>query len=376
MPRGWRIGRIGGIDIRIDPSWPVIALLITFNMWAQFADRARFTGTSMAVSLLLAVATSALFFLSILAHELAHAGVCRIRDIPVGGITLMFFGGATEAKIESRGPADEFLVTAAGPLASVAVGGLFLGLRAVGSGSGESDVEVMLRYLGSVNIVLGVFNLLPGFPLDGGRLLRAAVWRVTGSLPRATRVAARGGQLVGGLMIAAGIVLTIRTQDILSLWLALIGWFLFRSASEALVDTERRALMARTTVAQVMAPPPPTIPADLSVGEAIDSYLEGHDGEAFPVIEGDRVIGLVSLRTADGLSPDVSVREAVVDTGGAIEAAPSDRLDSVTSRLVESRGQAVLVIEDGRLVGVIEPEDLDRFLRRSASAQSRPDDPA
>jgi Zn-dependent protease len=375
MTRGWRIGRIGGIDIRIDPSWPVIALLITFNMWAQFADRARFTGTPMAVSLLLAVATSALFFLSILAHELAHAGVCRLRGIPVAGITLIFFGGATEARLESRGPVDEFLVTGAGPASSIVVGGLFLGLHAAGGGGGESDIEVMLRYLGNVNIVLGLFNLVPGFPLDGGRLLRAVVWRVTGSLPTATRVAARGGQVVGGLMIAAGIAFTIQTQDILSLWLALIGWFLFRAASDALVDAERSTLMARTTVGEVMAPPPPTIPAHLSVGEALDRYLRGHDGEAFPVIDGNRVVGLASLRTAEGVPPGRPVTDAMADTSGAIEAAPSDRLDAVTRRLSDTRGQAVLVMDGGRLVGVIEPEDLERYLRRPAIRPEPPGRP-
>jgi Zn-dependent protease/predicted transcriptional regulator len=376
MPRGWRIGRIGGIDIRIDPSWPIIALLITFNLWAQFADRARFTGTSMLVSFLLAFATSALFFLSVLAHELAHAGVCRLRGIPVAGITLIFFGGATEAKIESRGPADEFLVTGAGPLTSIAVGGLFLGLRAVGTGGGESDIEIMLRYLGGVNILLGLFNLLPGFPLDGGRLLRSVVWRVTGSLARATRVAARCGQVVGGLMIAAGLAFTLRTSEITYLWTALIGWFLFRAASEALVDTERRLMMERTMVSEVMAPPPPTIPADLSVGEAVDRYLEGHDGEAFPVIDDGRVAGLVSLRTVDGVASDRPVRDAMVDTGGAIEAAPDDRLDRVTAQLGESRGQAVLVMDGGRLVGVIEPEDLDRYFRKpTPSSPELPDRP-
>jgi Zn-dependent protease/predicted transcriptional regulator len=375
MLRGWRIGRIGGIDIRIDPSWPVIVLLITFNMWAQFADRGRFTGTPLPLSLMLAVATSVLFFLSILAHELAHAGVCRLRGIPVGGIILMFWGGATEAKLESREPVDEFLVTAAGPATSILVGALFLGLHAAGGGGGESDVQVMWRYLGNVNILLGLFNLLPGFPLDGGRLLRAVVWRVTGSLAKGTRVAARGGQLVGGLMIAAGIAFTIRTQDIYSLWLALIGWFLFRAASETLVDSQRRALMARTTVGEVMAPPPPTIPADLSVGEALERYLNGHDGEAFPVIDGNRVVGLVSLRAADGVPPGRPVTEAMAGTGGAVEAAPSDPLDEVTQRLVETRGQAVLVMDGGRLVGVIEPDDLDRYFRRPASMPAPPDGP-
>ena len=373
MLRGWRIGRIGGVDIRIDPSWPIIALLVSFSLWAQFADRARFTGTPSGVSLLLALATALLFFVSVLAHELAHAGVSKLRGIPVLGITLFLFGGATHAQIESKGPADEFLVTAAGPASSLAIGGLFYAMRALGGDALGPDIPVMLRYLGWVNLVLGVFNLLPGFPLDGGRLLRSVVWKVTGSLAAGTKVAARAGQIVGGLIAVSGLALAAATGDITLAWPALIGWFLFRAASESLVDAERRKLMERTTARDVMSPPPPTIPADLPLGEAVNRFLEDHDGEAFPVTEDGRIIGFVSMRTADGKRVDLPVREAMGELDGILEASPDDRLDQMTERLQEARGRAVLVIDDGRLVGVIEPDDLNRFLRRSSTMPVRPD---
>ena len=373
MLRGWRIGRIGGVEIRIDPSLLLIAALLTLSLWVQFSDPRLFPTTSPPLAATLAVTTAVLFFLSILAHELAHAGLCRFRGIPVEGITLFFFGGATHARIDAHGPGDEFLVTAGGPLTSLGVGGLFLLIRsAVGDAAG-SEVSQMFDHLGRINLVLGVFNLLPGFPLDGGRLLRSVVWKVTGSVATGTKIAARGGQLVGGLLALAGLVLVGSTGDISNAWFALIGWFLFRAASEALVDVDRRRLLETAVARDVMSAPPPIIPADLPLGEAVERYLEDHDGEAFPVMEDGNVIGFVSMRTADGKEVDRPVREAIGALGDTVVAGPDDRLDQVTDRLEEARGQTVLIMEEGRLVGVIEPGDLKRFFRRTPATPSRPD---
>ncbi|MFN2589803.1 MAG: site-2 protease family protein [Actinomycetota bacterium] len=371
MLRGWRIGRIGGIDIRIDPSWPIVAVLITVNLWALLAQRAAFTGTSPTVVGLLAVTTAVLFFLSVLAHELAHAFVARVRGIEVGGITLVFFGGATHARLESKGPFDEFLVTAGGPLTSLGVGGLFLlAHAAVAAGS---DLDRIFEYLGRINIILGLFNLLPGLPLDGGRLLRSLVWRATGNIGTGTRIAARAGQVLGAVMAAVGLGLLVTTGSLGDAWFAFIGWFLFRAASESLVEGERTRLLAGTTARDVMSAPPPTIPADLSLREAVRAYLDGHGGEAFPVTEDDRVVGFVSLKIAEGKVLDAPVRDAMGDLGGIVEARPDDPLLGVTERLQEARGQAVLVLDDGRLVGVIEADDLSRLLRRSATMPRRRD---
>jgi Zn-dependent protease len=371
MRRGWRIGRIGGVDIRIDPSLLVIVLLITFSLWEQLS--ARFPPPSQTVAVILAISTAVLFFLSVLAHELAHAGVARLRQIPVAGITLFLFGGATEAKMEGRGPGDEFLVTVVGPLMSLLVGGAFLLARAAAPLPSGSALDDMLRALGEANLALGVFNLVPGFPLDGGRVLRSVIWWRTGSLRRATRVAGRSGQLVGGALVVVGLAWLILRSDFKYAWFALVGWFLFQAATQAVLDSDRRLLMERTTAGDVMAPPPPTVDADLPLGSALERYLRGHDHEAFPVIGGGRVVGFVSLATADGVPPDRPVREGMTDPSAAVEAAPGDTLDVVVDRLSAHRGQVVLVMDDGRLVGVIEPDDLDRYVRHSARIPRRPD---
>jgi Zn-dependent protease/predicted transcriptional regulator len=370
---GWRVGRVGGVEIRVDPSWGIIAVLLTFNFWVFYADRGTFPTLGSASAGALAVLTAALFFGSVLAHELAHAGMSKLRRIPVEGITLFLFGGATHAKVDARGPADEFLITVVGPLTSGVVGVLFLLIHSLGPDVLSHPFSSMLGYLAFVNLLLAVFNLLPGFPLDGGRLLRSGLWRVMG-LPRATHIAARVGQAVGLLIAASGFLIAIRTDDLLGfLWPAFIGWFLFRAATASLVEGERSRLLRSTTAREVMSAPPPTIPADLQVAVALERYLAGHDGEAFPVMEGGHVVGFVSPRTARGVPLDRQIREAMVEGRGVIEAGPDETMDAITGRLGQQQSQTVLVLDQGRLVGVIEREDLSRFLRRRVGLPPRPD---
>src|SRR5919198_1745034 len=207
LREGWRMGRVGSVEIRVDPSWTVIALLITVNLALEFSDRARFPDVSgSGTALGLAVLATVLIFGSVLAHELAHAGMSLLRGIPVSGITLFLFGGATQARVESKGPLDEFLVTVVGPATSALLGGLFLLGHAYARQRLNHPAGAILGYLALVNLVMAVFNMLPGFPLDGGRLLRSALWRATGNLHRATMIAAAVGQGVGAAIAAGGVV--------------------------------------------------------------------------------------------------------------------------------------------------------------------------
>jgi Zn-dependent protease/predicted transcriptional regulator len=370
---GWRVGRIGGVEIRVDPSWGIIAVLITFNFWLFYSDRARFPDLGSAAAGALAVLTAALFFGSVLGHELAHAGMSKARGIPVSGITLFLFGGATHAKVDAKGPADEFLITVVGPLTSAAFGVVFLLVHSLDPGTLTHPFSSMFGYLAFINLLLAGFNLLPGFPLDGGRLLRSLLWRVMG-LQRGTYVAARVGQGVGLLIIAAGVAISISTGDVLEfLWPAFIGWFLFRAASASLVEGDRRRLLQATTAREVMNVPPPSIPADLQVAVAMERFLQGHEGEAFPVMEDGHVVGFVSPRTARAIPLNRQVRDAMVQGRGVIEARPDETMDAVTERLGQERSETVLVLDRGRLVGVIEPQDLSRFLRRRVGLPPRPD---
>jgi Zn-dependent protease len=372
MPRGWRIGRIGGVEIRMDPSLLIVGGFLTAQFWTELSHRARIFGTSQSAAVAYSIVAALFFIGSILAHELAHAGMCKLRKIPVAGITLWMFGGATHAKIESRGPADEFLVTVVGPGTSLLLGAAFLGAWRIVGNHPADPVSLLAFSLGWTNVAVGVFNLLPGFPMDGGRLLRSLMWRVTGSLATATRVAARVGQVVAGILIAVGVLAFTASKAPEALWLALIGWMLFRGAGMAAADSERRQRLESAAVQDLMSPPPPTVPASLSVEEAIHRYLVGHEGEAFPVVEGDHVIGFVSLGTVRGAPLDRPVRDAMAGLGATVQSEPGERLDALAERLGDwaLSQRTILVMDRGTLVGVIEPEDVERFVRRARRTRS------
>lgn len=363
--RTWRIGSIGGVAIGIDSSWLVIAALVTYSLWLRFTFV--FPGIGNGRALALAILSAGLFFGSVLAHELAHAGVARARGIPVSGITLFLFGGATSARVEDKGPRAEFQVTVVGPLTSLTLAGLFW---VVGRTLEETTPTVAgaFGYLAWVNFVLAVFNLVPGFPLDGGRILRSIIWRVSGSLQRATGISARVGQGVAALLIVAGIVAAIRGDAPAGLWLAAIGWFLLQAARTASQEQRLRALLAEGTVEEAMRPPPPAVPAEISLSDWLHSYAPGSEGQVFPVVEGERVVGTLTFsaaRRVGRVDPLRPVREAMARLGEADVARPEEHLDRVSDRLPP--GRTVLVLRDGQLVGSLTQRDVARWLRtRSA----------
>src|ERR671915_949211 len=224
----WRVGRIAGIEGRIDSPWGGIALLITYSMYVQVSQVYEDTSTGAAVGL--AILSAVLFFGSVLVHELAHALVAQARGIRVQDITLFLFGGATRAKVDSRGPGDEFLIAVVGPLTSGLLAGLFGLVASLGRDLLSTPLAGTLGYLGWTNLLLAAFNLVPGFPLDGGRLLRSAIWKATGSLARATQIASAAGQGVGWLLVAAGMASLLAGDLAGGIWFAFIGWFLVQAA--------------------------------------------------------------------------------------------------------------------------------------------------
>src|ERR671915_165037 len=217
----WRVGRIAGIELRIDSSWAVIALLITYSLYLRASVLyPELSGAgAVGVGLLAAV----LFFGSVLVHELAHAVVSQARGIRVQDITLFLFGGATRARVESRGPGDEFLIAVVGPVTSGLLAGLFGIVAGLGRDLLSTPLAGTLGYLAWTNLLLAAFNLVPGFPLDGGRLLRSAIWKTTGSLARATRIASLAGQGVGWLLVAAGMASLLAGDLAGGIWFAFIG---------------------------------------------------------------------------------------------------------------------------------------------------------
>jgi Zn-dependent protease/predicted transcriptional regulator len=366
MGGGWRVGRIAGVEIRIDQSWALIALLVTYSLYLQFSDRYRELRTGGAVAL--AIGAALLFFGSVLTHEMAHALMSRRRKIPVRGITLFIFGGATHAKVESRGPADEFLISVVGPLTSLALGAVFL-LVALAAGTFLPEaISGALAYLGGVNIVLAVFNLLPGFPLDGGRVLRSAVWRATNSLSRATRVASISGQIVGFLLVAVGVMFLLQGNVGNAIWLAFIGWFLAQAARSSYEELQVRRILEGVEAEDVMARDLVAIPADITLREAVDRHFMRYDHGGFPVEDQGRTIGFISLRGVRKVPRDEwdarSVRESMGGLDDQVTVPPGMRMDRVLAKLQDGEINRVLVVEDGEVLGIITPTDVARWLQR------------
>jgi Zn-dependent protease len=249
---GFRVGRILGIDVRVHPSWFAIVLLV---MWvlAGVALPADFPHAGALLRLLVAGAITLLFFLSLLAHELAHALVAVRRGIPVHGITFFLFGGVAHTGKDSSSPLEEFLIAVAGPIMSVALAALFLALWWAGMNAGWEGVVVAgMAYVGALNLILALFNLLPGFPMDGGRVLRALLWLVTGDVTRATRWASHIGVAMGLLLMGYGGWRVLQGDFIGGVWLVLIAGFIARAARMAY----RQHLFARSMGTPAPVPDP------------------------------------------------------------------------------------------------------------------------
>ncbi|MGH2684479.1 MAG: M50 family metallopeptidase [Actinomycetota bacterium] len=361
----WRVGRIAGVEIRVDTSWVVIAVLITYSFYVRFSDEFRDLATATAV--VLAAALAILFFGSVLIHEMAHALTALRRGIPVKGITLFLFGGATNAKVDSRRPQDEFVISIVGPLTSLVLGGVFLGLG-YALRSTSAPIGGGLRYLGAVNLVLAVFNMLPGFPLDGGRVLRSVVWRVTGSINRATRVASIAGQIVGYAIVAVGVLFL--TQGIVgsAIWFGAIGWFLAQAARASYAELMVRGLLESVDAEDLMSPDLVRIPADLSLRDAVDRYFMRYNHGAFPVEDDGRTVGLLTLRSVRRTPQEEwgsrRARESMDTLGDQLTVPRGEPMNRVLAKLQDGESQRVLVMDGNEVVGILTAADIARWLDR------------
>jgi Zn-dependent protease/CBS domain-containing protein len=362
----WRVGRITGIEIRIDSSWAVIALLITYSMYLRLSIL--YPELSGGGAVALAILSAVLFFGSVLVHELAHALVSQARGIRVRDITLFLFGGATRARVDSRGPRDEFLIALVGPLTSGLLAGLFGVVAGLGSDLLSRPLAGTFAYLAWTNLLLAAFNLVPGFPLDGGRLLRSAIWKATGNLGRATRIASMAGQVVGWLLVAAGVAWLLAGDLAGGIWFAFIGWFLVQAARSSYQELQLQQLLRGVEAEDVMAADLHRIPPDLSLQDAVDDYFMRYNHGAFPVEEQGRTIGLLALREVRRVPreqwPTRRVRDHMVPLGDQVVVAPDARMDGVLGKLQDGEAGRVLVAQDGEVVGIITPSDLTRWLRR------------
>jgi Zn-dependent protease len=352
----WKIATVRGIPLYVSTSWFVIAALY---IWLRYEDLTR-VFVEPAEAATIAVLAAVLFFGSVLLHEAAHAIMARSLDLPVSGITLVFWGGATETKASGKGPLGEFLVAFVGPATTLVLAGVFWFGEIVSNGL----VAATMGSLAWLSLIFAGFNALPGFPLDGGRMLLATVWGITGNRRTAMRAAGYGGIAVGAV-IGGIAVWRVATGDIgMAVFLGYVAMILISAGRAMDQRIAIRDQLVQGTVADAMRPPPPTVPIDLSLVQALDEYLRGADGQAFPVVEAGKVVGTVSIESArkvGGRDPMRPVRDGVRPLAQTPVVAPGETLDDAVEWL---GGREGLVLRDGVLVGALGPADVERWYRR------------
>lgn len=349
---GIRIGRIFGIPIYLHPSWFLIFALITLSLRTQFITQ--HPSWNPAQHWMLGLITSGLFFGSVVFHELSHSLVAKHYNIPVASITLMVFGGLARIMREPSSPKQEFNIAIAGPVSSFFLAAAFY---LVGHYSGGLEmVGATSHWLAEINFILAAFNLAPGFPLDGGRVLRAIAWRITNDFSKATRIAARGGQLFAYLMIFAGIWIALRGNWFGGLWWVFIGWFLLSAAQESYAQLAIRDKLAGVRAADIMSRDVPVVPRDLSLEEYVHEVLRT-GRRCHIVTDNGTPVGLVTLHAAQGIPRDewvnTSIQAAMRPLDKIKWASPREPVLSILERMQAEDINQVPVLDDGRVVGMI-----------------------
>jgi Zn-dependent protease len=387
LNRGVSIGHLFDINIRIDWSWLLIFLLVTWNLGFSFGTLRPEWGPTLQWGL--AITASLLFFASVLAHELSHSLMAKAQGLQVRNITLFLFGGVANIDREPPSPRAEFLITIVGPITSVVLGIIFLLLGglwtriAVDPATVDpmamvaqlGPVETLLLWLGSINIILGIFNMIPGFPLDGGRILRSILWALTNNLRRATRWASWVGQLVAWILIGTGVAMIFGvtvpifgTGFLGGIWLIFIGWFLNSAAIQSYQQVVIQDILEDVPVARLMRIQPPTVPVNTSIDTLVHEHVMRTDDHAFPVLDvGGRLAGLVTLEDIRTISRDGWTATTVQEIMTPVEELATVRPEDDASRALNLLGQhdvrQLPVVRNGDLEGILRRRDIVRWLQ-------------
>lgn len=357
------LGRIAGFEIKVHWSVIVILWLFTWSLASSLPGVVK--GYPRSVYWLAGACGALVLLASLVAHELAHAVVARRTGVRVADVTLWLFGGVTTLQGEAKTPKAAFRIAAAGPATSLALSAAFAALAVVLPALRAGAIVVSIAWwLGVINLVLGLFNLLPGAPLDGGRLVRAYLWRRYGDSVRAAVGAAHAGRVVAIILIVLGLAEFLVGRNLGGVWLAFIGWFIFAAAHEEELQVTNRQALTGVRVADAMSADPHTAPGWITVEDFIERYLLGAPHSAYPVADHDgSIAGLVTLRQLRAVAPSrratTMVRDIALPLDRVPTATPPESLNAVIERLAVTRHcSRALVFDDGKLVGIIAPSDL------------------
>jgi len=371
MKYSWRIARIAGVDIMVDSSWFLILILFTWSLASSYFPQ-KFSDWSALQNWLVGLVTSLLIFGSVLLHELAHSLVAIRQGEEVRSITLFILGGVAQINEEPKKPMQEFVMALVGPLTSLAIGLIAFIISLLLKPISEM-LSAVFSYLALINTILAAFNLLPGFPMDGGRVLRSIIWKITGDLRKATRTASRVGQGFAFFLVFIGILQILR-GTISGFWLIFIGWFLHsaaaRSYQQVLVEDVLKDVRAKDLMTEDFA----TVPSAMHVQDLVDDYILKQRERSFLVKDGDVIKGIVCLEDVKKISREEWTRAAVSDImtprDRLAAVSPNDDGRSVLNSLTSRNVHQVPVVEADRVIGLICRTDILRFiqLRRDLGA--------
>ncbi len=371
-----KLGRIAGISIGLHYSWFIIALLIALSLAQHFRDVT--PQWSSTVVWAAAVVTSVLFFAALLLHELAHSLLAKARGLRVRAITLFALGGVSQIESEASDAKSEFWIAIAGPITSAVIGLVVLGTARLAGWTPGAEPAIpaiaVLVWLGYINIMLAAFNMIPGYPLDGGRVLRAVIWWIIGDADRSTRLSAQVGQAVAFMLILLGLFRFFVGANFGGLWLAFIGWFLLDAARASYVQVELIAGLRGRRVADIMDRDCSTVEGHLSLQDFVDEYLLRSGRRCFVVVQNDRVTGLITPHEVKSVDREVwsqtSVQSVMRPFGQLRTVAPDTPAIQALELMSREDINQLPVISDGRLEGVFSRSHVLRFLRTHAELHS------
>ena len=366
MKNSWRLMRVAGIDIGIHYTWILIFVLLSWSLAQGFFPQL-YPGWDTITYWITGVLAALLLFGSVLIHELAHSLVARARGMTVTSITLFIFGGVSNLEEEPEKPKVELAMSIVGPLASLALAGIFWGLVQLVEDQ-QSPPGGMLTYLALVNAILAAFNLLPGFPLDGGRVLRSIIWDRTGSLVKATNIAATVGRFMGWALIAFGLFQIFAGNFIGGIWLAFIGWFLSSSADASRREITLREQLSGVRVRELMTTNPTGISPDTTVAELVSNVFRKQHGRAVPVCQNDQVLGIVTVTDVKELPQEkwgeTEVRE-IMTREPLYSVTPEDDLDTALRLITKHDINQLVVTQGGRCAGLLSRAEILSHLQLS-----------
>jgi Zn-dependent protease/CBS domain-containing protein len=369
MGQTFSLGRIAGIRVGVNWSVLLIVALLAYGLAAgEFPAIA--PRHPVAEYVVAAVLTALAYIGSLLAHELAHSLVARRNGIQVEGITLWLLGGVSRLQGEAPDPGAEIRIAGVGPLVSLLLGGAFLLLAWLVHAAGAGGVLVAaLAWLGGINLLLAVFNVIPAAPLDGGRLLRAVLWRITGDRFKAAVWSARSGQVFGWALVVVAAYLVLVRREYNWIWFALIGWFLISAATAEGQQAMLQSRLRTVAVREIMTAHPVTVPGSATVAWFLEDFLPQHRHSAFPVQADDgQTVGLVTVHRVSQVPTAergrTTLRDAACPLSDVARATPDEPVADVLPRLNANSENRALVFADGQLAGIVSPADISRALER------------